>query len=343
MKRIWMLMMACALVLSLAACGGGAESGGVGPDPGDGGQTSSRPTDGLRGSSASTGGYDAEYTIYVNGSDEWTPFPGKIGVAFANSDDGVIATSNDGAKVDFTGKQVGESIITATLDGDESTALVRVRAMEQGEDGAVPLKFIRPDRYFSEYSVSNNYPHVPYTVYFDGEAAALSYPIYGYDEHGLMGGEYNTQSVSAYLDVNDWDYTMIWRVQDDLKSAEEGWRAGMIGPVGYTYGGLPQTAGGNFFYPLNEFAEVIVVHAAHKDVREFLVEGEHDTVLGIECDVYEVPGNTASPTDLKFWVDSGTHNTLRIEYLGTEGETVVVEVLDYDMDYTGTIPFSPHE
>lgn len=109
--RKWIALLLSALMLfSLTACDGGSGGGGTSTEPPD--------------------GYDAEFTIYVNGSEEWTPFPGKSNVTFAVSDDKVISCDESGSKISFTGKQVGESTITATLDGTECKALVKVREME---------------------------------------------------------------------------------------------------------------------------------------------------------------------------------------------------------------------
>lgn len=74
------------------------------------------------------------FTIQVNGSDEWTPFPGKTGVTFEvenepNSKENIkniLSFSNDGKTIRFTGKQVGEASITATL-GDQKNVCLGVR------------------------------------------------------------------------------------------------------------------------------------------------------------------------------------------------------------------------
>lgn len=147
MKKILTCLLAAVMIFSLAACGG---SGGSTLSGGDHtlGSTTDNQNSGDRdaadpsGSPASAEGYDAEYTVYVDGKDEWKPFPGKSGVTFDVSDTGVISVSDNGAKIEFAGKQVGESVITATLEGNESRALVRVREME----AAIPVEFISIDQ-----------------------------------------------------------------------------------------------------------------------------------------------------------------------------------------------------
>jgi hypothetical protein len=144
MKKFLACLLAAGMMLSLAACSSPKlmvqaavrEALGAGASDENGGGTSvsaaadrDDPDD---TDAANSGDYDATYTIYIDGADEWTPFPGSSGVTFAHSEESVLDVSDDGAKIAFTGKQVGESVITATLDGKEAKALVRVRAREAG-------------------------------------------------------------------------------------------------------------------------------------------------------------------------------------------------------------------
>ena len=97
---------------------------------------------GERGASSSGGAalssddYDQEFLLYIDGSDQWTPFPGKTGVRFSVSTAKVIATKESGATIAFTGAQEGEAVITATYDGTKRTALVRVRAVTGNSGGS---------------------------------------------------------------------------------------------------------------------------------------------------------------------------------------------------------------
>jgi len=129
MKKLFALLLALMMILSLAACGGGNND-----KPPDGGNdspgTSQEEQDKSTKDNPAPEGSNAEFTIYVNGSEEWTPFSGKSGVTFIVADEDLISVSDNGAKISFTGKQVGETVITATLDGAKCEALVRVRAME---------------------------------------------------------------------------------------------------------------------------------------------------------------------------------------------------------------------
>jgi len=124
MKKI--MGVALVLVLLLTACGANTPpDGGNGP-PG----ASQQEQDDDTKDKTMPEGSNAEFTIYVNGSEEWTPFPGKSGVTFSVADEDLISVSDNGKKISFTGKQVGETVITAALDSAECEALVRVREME---------------------------------------------------------------------------------------------------------------------------------------------------------------------------------------------------------------------
>jgi hypothetical protein len=114
MKKLLLFLLAAVMMCSLAACGTGNGNG-------NGGEASEPPE-----------GWAAEYTILVGGSDEWTPYSGKGGVTFSNANNKVIDGSDDGTTIEFTGKEVGEAVITAALDGKESNALVRVRVAQVG-------------------------------------------------------------------------------------------------------------------------------------------------------------------------------------------------------------------
>jgi hypothetical protein len=144
MKKFLACLLAAGMMLSLASCSSPKqmvqnavrEALGAGASSEKGGGTAvsaaadrDDPDD---ADTANTDDYDATYTIYIDGADEWTPFPGSSGVAFAQSEESVLDVSDDGEKIAFTGKQVGESVIAATLDGKEAKALVRVRAREAG-------------------------------------------------------------------------------------------------------------------------------------------------------------------------------------------------------------------
>ena len=159
MRKIVSFLLAAVMVFSLAACGS-ANPGGNEP-------------------SAPPEGWAAEYTILVGGSDEWTPFPGKSGVVFANSDDKVIDVSDDDKTIEFTGEKVGEAVITATLNGTESKALVRVRAAETGED---LLKWRLPKALYLKAQSNDLYCGEPREFYWTGTEYEWTYREIAGDE-----------------------------------------------------------------------------------------------------------------------------------------------------------------
>ena len=155
MKKYLSLLPALALVLFLASCGvkeavqgatrdvltgvTGIESSGGGSSAGSG---ESKSGGGLLGGLlGGIGGalgeltpdsYDEDVTLYIGGTDVWQPFPGESGVSFTLSDEELLAVSDNGIAIEFTGKQTGECIITATLNGKTIRLLVRIRAAEGG-------------------------------------------------------------------------------------------------------------------------------------------------------------------------------------------------------------------
>lgn len=114
------MLLSLLMLFSLAACGEDSGGGGGG------------------GSTAPPEGYDAEYTIVIDGSDSWTPFSDGSNVSFETADSGVISTSDDGKMVTFTGLAVGETTITAAYGDKTAKALVKVvkrSASESDDDG----------------------------------------------------------------------------------------------------------------------------------------------------------------------------------------------------------------
>ena len=150
MKKLFIFALTALFLFSLSACGlkaavqevtrnvleggtgieasGGNNSGDAGIAP----SVKNNPGGTTDSTSAEVGDYDSECTIYINGTDVWTPFPGETGVTFTISDDGLLTVSDNGSTIEFNGKQVGECVITATLDGVVIRMLVRIRAMEGG-------------------------------------------------------------------------------------------------------------------------------------------------------------------------------------------------------------------
>lgn len=291
MKRLFTLLLALVLTFSLAACGGG----GGGSSGGTGG--SSTPNS----SETPPEGYDAEYTIYVNGSDEWTPFPGKSGVGFTLSDDKVISVSDNGTKIEFTGKQVGESVITATLDGTESKALVKVVISGSTKDGE-DTEFTGTYKYSPP---ADNY-HIAYTNHLGN-----SY------EYAKIGDN------EATVDYNS-GWRHFWNVSTGGHSSfyDDKW----IEDVLFDF----EAFSDDTWQPLDNFEHDIASFYRGMGSLDEKLPYHYvaiENYLGIDCWVFDsksVNGNYA-----KYWVDPANGLTLKTTY--TDGSTTEITV--YDLNY----------
>jgi len=175
MKKI--VGVALALVLLLTACGANTPpDGGNGP-PG----ASQQEQDNSAEDDPVPKGVDAEYEIFVNGVEEWRPFPGKSGVTFSVSDTYVIACRETSSTISFTGKQVGRSTITATLDGVEKIATVKVKRMVEKEERYY-ITYKEPISHYS-YEIDGGPDNGGSRRTFDGEIRWE----YSYQDGILMG------------------------------------------------------------------------------------------------------------------------------------------------------------
>lgn len=287
MKRFLLIAVALVTVLALAACGSGGGTGsGSTPD------NSETPPE----------GYDAEYTIYVNGSDEWTPFAGKSGVSFTVSDDKVISISDDGTTVEFTGLLTGESVITATLDGTESKTLVKVVKSSSTEDG-------KGTEFNGTYKYSppaDNY-HIAYTNYLGN-----SY------EYAKIGDN------EATIDYNSgWHH--FWNVSTGVYYSllDDKW----IEDVLFDF----EPFSGDTWQPLDNFEHDIASFYRGMGSMEEKLPYHYvmiENYLGIDCWVFDsknVNGNYA-----KYWIDPANGLTLKTIY--ADGSTTEITV--YDLNYT---------
>lgn len=294
MKKWIALLLSALMLFSMTACDEG----------GGGGGTSTEPPD----------GYDTEFTIYVNGSEEWTPFPGKSGVTFTVSDDKVISCDESGSKISFTGKQVGESTITATLDGAESKALVRVREME----GEVNINYVYnpPENNYYFRTVDQITGDVDAVGRIDGVFAQhysgdFTYYQY-YDDETKMHYEYDPSKLS-------WQMYM-----DDKREAEDSYN---------------QFQDGKSNNAANHDTEMVIALFETTFMRYFRQYGLDEsrlveyytgteTVLGVNCWVFDAKG--LNGIGGKFWVDPSNGCTLKM----VDEEGSVRELTHYDLNYT---------
>lgn len=277
--RKWIALLLSALMLfSLTACDGGSGGGGTSTEPPD--------------------GYDAEFTIYVNGAEEWTPFPGKSDVTFAVSDDKVISCDESGSKISFTGKQVGESTITATLDGTESKALVKVREME----GEINYIYNPPN---DNYCIEITYTGADGEKYTDAFAKIGSEEAVKYESSDWQAF-WNTASSTCHTVV---DGKWIEDVYDSVYTFEEtGWDSPLS--------------------DFNEFVEKLNQAGVGNDkLSEFYVDTEK--VCDIDCWVFDTKG--WNNQYVKFWVDPSNGFALKM-VATTTGSTYAVT--EYNLNYT---------
>jgi uncharacterized lipoprotein YehR (DUF1307 family) len=295
MKKLFLLLLAAVMVFSLAACGG---TGGGTANTSSGGSNITPPPE----------GWAKEFTVYIGGSDEWTPFAGKSGVTFANSDSKVLSVQDDGAKVEFTGLATGDSVITATLDGTESKALVHVRAAEVGNSGTdktkVPLIRELPGSFHIELD--------------DGSSEILVKDSYGVkDSDGIRNetpfGYFANGDGSKWYD--------------------------MTGMSGYTSEKFTQRLSEEGYYgTLSTFRTAILYSngSAKDDISQFDT-GKTETIAGVKCNIYEIDDNNYYGL-CAYWVEPAYHFCLK--YVSGDGDGSFI-VTEYEVPYSGANPLVP--
>jgi len=258
---------------------------------------------------------DVEFTIWVSGKWSWTPFFGRTGVIFTNSDNNVLSLEDNGTRVRFTGKQVGESTITATFNNQTLKALVRVCATEGGK------------KYFTY-----NKPVTAYYIEYNGGMI---------DANKKNGTGHYGNVVEAYEDKK---YTEI-----QWSNSAPGWSIWHISPNGLDYTAIygsktwnRHTGNGdglqddgawkvtyiNKEYPLGYFAAYVSKNGTmpyFSDVTEFYIRSE--IVMDMMCDVYKNSLKSSGGTETwTWWVDPATGFTLKYERVLLNGDIESYEV-----------------
>ena len=252
------------------------------------------------------------FNIYVFGKESWTPFAGKSGVSFSNSDNNVLSITDNGTKVEFTGKQVGNSTITATLGDETKKALVKVRAMG-GDETKKYITYNKPVKaYYIEYTEDGKskfiaYENKEYCYSFD------NYYIYiGSEEidYSWVGNNHWYKHTGDPVHVGSW-------LSEEYKAQEY--------PLGEfaAYVSMRKQGGGflRYGYPLYEIADRPDYYEMpnHTDVTEFYIRSEK--VMDIMCDVYSDSETTSQGTDKwTWWIDPATGFTLKYEYKRYNGD-----------------------
>ena len=336
MKKLTALLLILVMIFSLAACGGELqdiqtliEIGNALPDTAQQQEAKTPDTSGQKEApdepDASPAekvifdGYEMDevFTIHINGSEEWTPFPGKKDVFFGTDDEDMISLSDDGTTVRFTGEQVGETILGAVLGDKEMLALIRVRAMDGGEINYV---YAPPeDHYYIAFEHADRDGDV------DSEVFARIGRQYLYS--------YDTTYSYSFVDF----------------SARASYDRGPNGPWMHDPEGSGLDMEGDWSkppLPLSAMEEYFMdtFYALGGDVSrlaeyyvgsETLYPAPYEST-GIDCWVFDIRGFNGN--DLKFWIDPSNGCCLKYEDTG-DGDITVVTV--YDLNYTAWDNASP--
>ena len=284
------------------------------------------------GSGGETGGEDGEDTeflIYVFGKDSWTPFAGKTGVTFTNSNNDVLTITDNGTKVEFTGKAVGESTITAKFENQTLKAVVKVRATEVVE-GKKYITYKQPvTAYYMEYTEAGK---IYAKAYENKERADVAY-------YNDSDGEYYTiqyrQPNGLWLSYSSL-YPNTWLKQNSLdgfgSDAEDWvdkWSVLEEYPMGY-FAAWVSTWGDDGYTYFNREADIkYVVEKGgvlpdNTEVTQFYVRNEK--FINIDCAVFQE--NHAGKINT-FWVDLSTGFTLKYSVTTGADEKTIFEVSSF--------------
>jgi len=325
MKKLCALLLAMMMALSLAACGENETPSGSEDDASViSQQEQDKATDAsgqekVPENEADTSeaekvifdGYEMDevFTVYIGGSEEWTPFPGESDVFFGTDDEDMISLSDDGTTVQFTGKQVGETILGAVVGEEEKLALVRVRAM----GGDIDYKYNPPtDNYYIAFE------NIDGDGYVNGEVVAHigRRHMYSYDtSYAFHLVDFENQKAYDREPNGPW------------MSDPEG--LGLDMEEDWSEPPLPLSAMEEFFmdtlYALGGDASQLTEYYVS---NETLYPVPYEST-GIKCWVFDTTGFNGN--NLKFWIDPS--NGCCLKYEDTENGDCTV-VTEYNLNYT---------
>jgi len=260
--------------------------------------------------------YDEEYEIFVNSSEEWHPFPGKTNVEFSVSDEYVIACQTTPSKISFTGKQVGKSVITATVDGEEKKALFEVKRMVAKDEEIVINYAYNPpqNNYYLRTEDENGTVEAVgridsiFAQHYSGDFTYYQY----YSDETKMHYEYDTSK-------------QLWQMYMDSKNdAENSYKE-------FQDGRASNAANHDTEMVIAQFETIFMRYFRQYGLDESRLVEYYvgtDTVLGVECWVFD--GKGLNGIDDKYWVDPSNGCTLKVE--SKDGS--VWQLTHYDLDYT---------
>lgn len=286
----------------------------------------------VEGRAAPPDDYDAIFTVYVNGSESWTPFPGKSGVSFSNSNNNALAVRDNSTKVDFTGKQVGESVITATLDGTAKKALVRVRATDIGEADKPEKPGDESGTVIAEKYITYNKPVKSYYIeYTEDEKSKFE----AYEDKKYC---YSFENYYKYVGSEEIDYTWTGNNRWYKHTGDPVYIGSWLSeeykeheyPLGNFAAYVSNYKGTSIFYKyglsLTDVAASDNLEMPnHTDVTKFYIRSEK--VINIMCDVYKDSQTASGGTETwTWWVDPRTGFTLKYELIDRYGDKESYEV-----------------
>ena len=288
MKKIISAFLVFAMLFLLSACG----KENISTEQPSGGESQSTEQ-------GKTGEYDREITIYVGDSDEWTPFPNTTGVEYSNSEDAVIEilALEAGKTVYFEGLSPGESIITATLNGETKTAFVTVQGQNR-----INYHYDAPTAFLCKYAnfeKGNAYSEKDIELFACLNGALLEY----HGDIGESGVWYyypGGPNPSNIKDGNEWQKDEEWSENISVERPQ------------YVLSDP---------YPLNAFNKGFAEHSGY-DPNDYYIGNE--TVLGISCWVFDI-SRLNSDSGNRFWVNPNNGHTLKVEK-----DSDIYEVIEYE-------------
>lgn len=320
MKKWITLLLVLIMVFSLAACtleNGDApdisETNNLSQTEDNGDESTTNSEENLNNSNEENKpaeGYDAEFTIYFNGTEEWTPFPGKNDVEFIAEDDEIVSLSDNGTTVTITGTQIGDTEVGAMLGEEIALALVHVRAME----GDINYVYSPPkDNYYIAFE------------HFDSDGDVGSEIV------ARIGRQYMYSYDTTYsFNLVDFENMKAYSrepgggwILDDAEGVaghDENDRVNDVGPLSAMEKYFLKT-----FYALGGDASRISEYYVG---TETLYPAPYETT-GIKCWVFDIRGFNGNY--LKFWIDPS--NGCCLKYADTEDGDYTI-VTEYNLNYT---------
>jgi tetratricopeptide (TPR) repeat protein len=119
MKKLISFLLVAVMMFSLAACGKSVSNG-------NNANSDANKTAEVGAKYASFADYDAAFVLAVGKTGSWTPFSTDSGFDWKNADGSIANANGSGHVLTFKALAEGETVLTATLNGETKRALLRV-------------------------------------------------------------------------------------------------------------------------------------------------------------------------------------------------------------------------